>query len=816
MDNQCACGFVSKTANSLRSHVRTCAWKVSGGLCLDCNSGPFSNGEQLKTHKSACLRTCSVCARVFQRPFDKKRHEQSHTRASCDKCGKHFDSMDSLTTHILQCVVDATRGIEHHDFHDRGGMEKWIEEIQFQSKSYFSIHGGTKARRESNYSYRYCQHNQGRLATISLPTPRKTDRKRNFGLVPDYECRAKLSIVETDGKFKVKYFSLHNHACGDFKFQPQPKSLVKEIEMKINLGIPPKVICDAVDSSKWARENRTADLEINLIDHLSRRYVNQKRSKMRASNLLHEDDATSTFLLVDSLSKEKFNPVLLYKPVKKGVVFGDAKILSKHTNYEELFCLGIQTKEQKDKMAEFAPKILCGDATHGMTAYGYQLFSLVVKDDFGKGYTVASLIASHVDKLVLTHFFQLLQQQNPDMKITVTMSDDDEATKEAYKAGFSGQNQTNLLCQWHVPRAWQSKMARLIRKEDREEIMYLLKLCMRTRKKSEYDRIVGVILSGKKLDHVVKQPQVVPVPTTIVPKRLPVVVPVQPITVVQKHLPVVVPEQPITVVHKQLQVVVPVPIITKVSKFAFLPSAPKKRGQLYGNLAPSDNLSETLFEVRGLKAIHSITHVALKSLEWSPSQEDCQALDDHCQRLLARRFTPGWLNDTIIDAYLEISCRPHPKVQVLTCSEVLGMHQIRMNPVRPSKLAKSRLRIGVESLIMPYNLGNHWALLIYQVAKDEFLYIDSLSNDVPGIEAMDRIRECLEAWWNIHSRRGNLAVNISCTQQVNDYISCGIFVLHFAETCASGGSYLQPVNHEKFRLKVFQNIVKDPGNNVVS
>jgi Ulp1 protease family, C-terminal catalytic domain len=249
------------------------------------------------------------------------------------------------------------------------------------------------------------------------------------------------------------------------------------------------------------------------------------------------------------------------------------------------------------------------------------------------------------------------------------------------------------------------------------------------------------------------------------------------------------------------------------SKFAFIPSVPKVKGQLYGDLPLGVKLRRMLFEVKGPRVFYSIDHLTLKLLESSPSVHDFGILSTFYQ-MTNTTFNPGWLNDTAIDAYLEIYCRQFPELQVLSCSEVLGLHCDRdVEVTQKSRRAHLRLNAGAQKLIMPFNEAKHWTLIIYDIVADDFLYLDSLSVSVPDDKKMARIRLRLKYWWDIHSKHGVPARNVPCDQQ-KDGKSCGIFVLHFVELCSLGQSYLQKCDPEKFRLKVFQTIIKDPGNSV--
>jgi Ulp1 protease family, C-terminal catalytic domain len=325
-------------------------------------------------------------------------------------------------------------------------------------------------------------------------------------------------------------------------------------------------------------------------------------------------------------------------------------------------------------------------------------------------------------------------------------------------------------------------------------------------------KVAAVVSANAKLTRVPTQPKS---PATLTA--------VQPVVIVQPKQSSVLPVAPQTTAKSKVTSIVqpkqfsPMPSVATLpqtvrstSKFAFLPPRPKLTGQLYGNLQANDNLTKTLFEVKGKRVTHCVNHLTLKSLEPSPSFEDLQILNRHFA-LQNKQFHSGWLNDTAIDTYLEIYCRNFPELQVLTCSEVLGLHIKRDAPVQESRRAGTKLNPGATKLILPYNEGNHWTLLIYDLVKDEFLFFDSLSSCVPVISKMDEMKFRLQAWWGIKSQSGVAATSIECAQQ-RDSKSCGIFVLHFVEMLSLGHSFLKPCDTLKFRLKVFQTIIKDPGN----
>ena len=115
--------------------------------------------------------------------------------------------------------------------------------------------------------------------------------------------------------------------------------------------------------------------------------------------------------------------------------------------------LGIQTKEQHDRLIAGASTVLCIDATHGTNQYGFQLLNLVVPDEFGKGYPVGHFLCNSMDEKVQHFFFKALKQRCHGLVLHCVMTDDDLSTWNALVSVF-GNTAKHLLCHWHVLRAW--------------------------------------------------------------------------------------------------------------------------------------------------------------------------------------------------------------------------------------------------------------------------------------------------------------------------------------------------------------------------
>ena len=125
---------------------------------------------------------------------------------------------------------------------------------------------------------------------------------------------------------------------------------------------------------------------------LKKSNVSDIHRHMNYGRRLHPDDSTSTYLLVKKLQEEDFNIVLLYKPQGDKVVIGP-KIYDELDVGKNLFAIGLETKQQLDMFIKHSNKIICIDSTHEKNEYEFPLVTLVVADEFNKGYPVEFFIS---------------------------------------------------------------------------------------------------------------------------------------------------------------------------------------------------------------------------------------------------------------------------------------------------------------------------------------------------------------------------------------------------------------------------------------
>ena len=131
------------------------------------------------------------------------------------------------------------------------------------------------------------------------------------------------------------------------------------------------------------------------------------------------DDADSVLYWVQEMQCEEFNPILFFKPQGQKSDFNGVE--------EKDFLLALQTQFQKEMFEKHAQKLICVDATHGTTAYDFQLVTVLVIDDYNEGISVAWLISNKETTDALKIFFSSLRERCGKVQTETFMSDDADA-----------------------------------------------------------------------------------------------------------------------------------------------------------------------------------------------------------------------------------------------------------------------------------------------------------------------------------------------------------------------------------------------------
>ena len=207
-------------------------------------------------------------------------------------------------------------------------------------------------------------------------------------------------------------------------------------------------------ANRNSRENIDNNGNINKSHLIKKSVIKDMERQLKYRPRLHPEGSTSTYLLIKKLELEKYNPVILYKLQGEKYLIVPQKY--KETDEKsELSAIGIETKAQHEMFVKYSAKITCTDATHGTNQYGFPLISLVIPDDFGKGYTVGHSISNRSSEEVLTPFLEAIKEKcTKNFEINALMADDDNSGWNAFKNVFPSVNIKHLLCKWDIVRAW--------------------------------------------------------------------------------------------------------------------------------------------------------------------------------------------------------------------------------------------------------------------------------------------------------------------------------------------------------------------------
>ena len=160
------------------------------------------------------------------------------------------------------------------------------------------------------------------LIEAKVKKKRKTPRCNKKGLIKtDMFCPARLmcKVDNQTGSVSVKFIQTHSHTpeFKDTEHHPIPKSILEDIKQKFILGATVDHVFNECREGKSTRENREESDSMQRKHVISKRQLREISRKLKVNRRMHEDDATSIDYIVKKLQKEKFNPVLLYKPQGK-------------------------------------------------------------------------------------------------------------------------------------------------------------------------------------------------------------------------------------------------------------------------------------------------------------------------------------------------------------------------------------------------------------------------------------------------------------------------------------------------------------------
>ena len=287
----------------------------------------------------------------------------------------------------------------------------------------------------------------------------------------------------TDKSIKVKYVKTHWHSLSfsESKYLKIPNSTQEEIATMLSLEMPIFKILDKIRHSFASRDDRDSLENLKHFHLIDRKTIhNIKKRIVDSSVIRHSDNATSVTLRVQALRSEKYNPVLIYK--KQSEID-----LSSGLDKED-FMLVLMTNQQLTMYKKFANRIVCMDSTHNTNQYGFKLITLLVPDEFRRGYPVAFCLTNKESEDAVTFFLNKVRSSAPEVKVSLFVTDDDNAGWNAIRSVF-GKAVQQYLCVWHVHKNWRRKLQEIVKeKHIQTEIYAFLCALLEAKTETEYNQ----------------------------------------------------------------------------------------------------------------------------------------------------------------------------------------------------------------------------------------------------------------------------------------------------------------------------------------
>ncbi|XP_065642691.1 uncharacterized protein LOC136074313 [Hydra vulgaris] len=399
---------------------------------------------------------CSACMMSFTRKDNMKRHalqvhktifrddqfKDKRTPCHYQDCGQVFFQKVKLIKHIEECH----QGIffkESYNFLSESEFLAWKEKEELNSYVFFSKQSGS-----------FFHHSKPHRS-VSEPA-RKTNKRYYRGSVKSGAfCPVRMIVtVNKNGVTNVQYIKTHNHSVNitNTMYQPIPGNIKKIISAKLSLGVTVNTVYRDLRESFGDRQNR-----------------NDEDAVLTKSRLLTKKNIS---VINRALKSEDFNSILVYKPQGQQTVIG-LKVYNNIDLNKDSFVIGIQTKHQLSMFKKRSSQIVCIDATHCTNQYAFPLVTLLVRDDFKRGYPVAFLISNHADEQIITPFLEEIKRRcNHSVKVNAVMTDDDFSGWNSFNNVFG--DVRHLLCKWHVKRAWRNKLPLVGPSNLQEEVLRIL------------------------------------------------------------------------------------------------------------------------------------------------------------------------------------------------------------------------------------------------------------------------------------------------------------------------------------------------------
>ena len=288
-------------------------------------------------------------------------------------------------------------------------------------------------------------------------------RKRNVRGYVGCSCPATMKIIpdpDESGGFTVTFTGIHNHDVQtDMLNFLNPiqvcRSIREMVDTKLYAGFMKsgKIRQDIQNELLRHRVNHKSYSQLrnfNMAIALETRDITNRRKQLCLDDeLVHKNDAVAVEELIQTWERDlgKASPVRYFKQVGANNADTDDTNPQSDFNSDD-FLIVMQSPDQAKMLVE-NPRIVCADATHGVTGYDYYLLSIVAIDKFGHGLVCGWAISSRENQRIWNLFVNNLLPDAKNIKPEVLMTDDANSAYNGMIPMWPSLRH-KLLCHWHL------------------------------------------------------------------------------------------------------------------------------------------------------------------------------------------------------------------------------------------------------------------------------------------------------------------------------------------------------------------------------
>ena len=445
---------------------------------------------------------CQICSKIFQQPYNLKRHlikvhkdqsvvmkpNKSFNICIYPSCNEKFNTMKCLLKHMEGAHSQFIKKCDL-TFDTMSEFKVWKEKEEIDNNIFFGLNKGCPETKTNIKTFQYVCNRHGNARVRASKSQAHVSKAKNMkgSCKLNRPCPSRLYVKEhKDKHVTVEYIQTHSHSL-DFdqsKYLRLPKSKVESIKEKFALGIPTSVVIEDLTKNIGNLDDRNLE-NLKYYQLASKGVLNNIRRKLSEVDYKkHDIDAVSVQMWINELKlNSETDPILLFKPQYS---LDPTMPLSKDD-----FMIVIMTNEQAEMYNKFAERVLCIDATHNTNMYSFQLITLMVIDEFRKGYPVAFCISSREDTHTISIFLDAVKKRCPNTPIKILISDNDHCGINAAKATFGPQIE-HYLCIWHVLKKWKTQLpSKIINKDHKKEIYHYLYSMLFTKTEEEFSKLLS-------------------------------------------------------------------------------------------------------------------------------------------------------------------------------------------------------------------------------------------------------------------------------------------------------------------------------------